>query len=90
MAASKHVLLRGGFVLPVAALELAWRLEAAGHDLRTRDGHLLISEPDRLTAEDVTAIRRWRLHLIAIVEYCDQLPSDRPVHQIPLSRAEGR
>jgi hypothetical protein len=72
MAASDYVTLRGGLVLPVAALQLAWRLEAAGHDLRVDGDDLLISEPDRLTAEDVTAIRRWRRHLIAAVDYCQQ------------------
>jgi hypothetical protein len=69
MGASDFIPLRHGPVVPVAPLQLLLNLEARGFTF-TRDGEVLEVQPyDRLTREDVAGIRRWKAHLIALIEY---------------------
>jgi hypothetical protein len=59
----------GDLVLPVELLLLALDLEDRGFRLR-RDGDDLLVQPfQRLTAEDCRHIRRWKHHLLALVDY---------------------
>jgi hypothetical protein len=65
----RYVLLDGGLAVPVEPLELLLELESRGCHL-TRDGDGLIVEPRRLlTDDDCRAIRRWKPHLLALVDY---------------------
>jgi hypothetical protein len=64
------VTLRGGLTVPAEALQLALDLEARGIPLRTDADHQFIIPRDpTLTEADQVAIRRWRHHLGAIVDY---------------------
>ena len=64
------VTLKNGPTLPVEVIELAVRLEAQGVPLRADANHqFVMPEHPSLTAQDLAAIHRWRLHLGAIVEY---------------------
>ena len=62
--------LRGGLVLPVAAIDLAVELKWRGVHLSVGPQGTLIAEPGCLLTEDDRArIRRWKWHLQAIVTY---------------------
>ncbi len=66
----RFVTLLGGLTVPEAAIQLALELEARGIPLRTDAEHqFLIPSDASLTERDHAAIRRWRQHLGAIVEY---------------------
>jgi hypothetical protein len=74
MANSEHhdryVQLRGGLVLPVEPYLLALQLEERGFAMRRLDNDVLSVQPhDQLTREDCANIRRWKLHLLAVVDY---------------------
>jgi len=74
MASSDHhdryVQLKNGPVLPVEPCVLALELEARGFTMTRMDGDVLNVQPyRRLTAEDCAAIRRWKAHLLSIVDY---------------------
>jgi hypothetical protein len=68
--------LKGGLVVPLDALLLAWSLEDRGATFALDGDELIVDTPQAavLTNEDRMAIRRWRAHLIAIITYC---PLDR-------------
>jgi len=69
-ASNPAVALRGGFVVPVDALLLAWSLENRGAVFAVEGGDLVIDGPTGfLTEADRAAIARWRAHLKAIVAY---------------------
>jgi hypothetical protein len=66
----RYVSLTSGLVLPVEPCLLALDLEARGFTLtREHDDVLSVQPHQRLTPEDCVAIRRWKLHLLAIVDY---------------------
>jgi hypothetical protein len=71
-AASEFVLLRGGLAVPVAPVLFLLGLEARG--LRVgRDGDDLTVGPGYLlTEQNCQGIRRWKLHLLALVDYQPQ------------------
>ena len=65
----EFAVLRGGYAAPVPALQLLWRLEAAGVQMR-RDGEDILVEPlNRLTPADCDGIRRWKQHLLMLLDY---------------------
>jgi hypothetical protein len=66
------VVLRDKPTVPAEALALAWDLEARGFDLQVEAGQLRVRPGQALTAADREAIRRWRVHLLAILAYVDQ------------------
>jgi hypothetical protein len=69
MSASDYVVLRGGLTLPLAALRVAWNLEARGLRLGV-DGDMLTVGPRTLVTDaDREALRRWKPHLLALVAY---------------------
>lgn len=64
------VTLRHGPTLPVEAIELALDLERRGFRMSLDAGQQFqIEPPAALTEADLAAIRRWRLHLGAIIGY---------------------
>ena len=71
---SDHATLVNGPTLPREAIALAVELEARGFDLKVHGDRLLVGPVDQLGPEDVAAIKRWRNHLIALVEYVDAEP----------------
>ncbi len=82
MSAEDFVSLSGGLTVPAAAFELFHDLAThRGLLLRSEAGVLRVSTPDGgkpdLSAEDVTAIKKWKLHLIALIDY--RPPADPPI-----------
>ena len=70
LARPEFVTLKGGLVLPVPAVRLALDLEQRGFRMALdQDQQFTIEPAAGLTDEDRAAIRRWRLHLGAIVSY---------------------
>jgi hypothetical protein len=69
LSASDFVTLIDGPTLPLAAIQLAWSLEDRGVVLSVRDGELLVGPRHLLTEVDREGLRRWRYHIMAIVEY---------------------
>jgi len=64
------VTLKNGPTLPMPAIALALDLERRGFRLSLdADGHVIVEPTATLTETDLAAIRRWRLHLGAIVAY---------------------
>jgi hypothetical protein len=74
---SDVVMLNGGLTLPVAALQLAWSLEARGIHMGIDGDMLTIGPRELLTEADRAVIRRWRLHLLAIVAYAADSGQER-------------
>lgn len=69
-SSADYVLLKGGLSLPLEPLLLGLDLERRGFQLR-REGSdtLVVTPPEQLTADDCTRIRRWKAHLLAILDY---------------------
>lgn len=67
-----YVTLRNGLTVPVEALRLAWALEDRGATLAVAGEDTLLVKPrGLLTDADREAIRRWKLHLLALALYSD-------------------
>lgn len=72
MASSEAVLtLRGGFTVSLAVLRLAWSLEDRGFSLEPLGDRLRVTPPQRLTPDDVAAIRLHRDELLLLASYCE-------------------
>jgi hypothetical protein len=70
LAPVEFVTLKGGVTIPVPALRLALDLEARGIPLATDADHrFVVPKDERLTADDLANMQRWRAHLGAIVDY---------------------
>jgi hypothetical protein len=70
LAPVAFVTLTGGLTIPVPALRLVLDLEARGIPLETDADHqFVVPKDERLTADDLVNIQRWRAHLGAIVDY---------------------
>ena len=66
---SEYVCLRGGFMVPLEPMLLLFELEDRGFKL-TQDGDSLIVRPhSQLTRVDYDRVRRWKAHLLALVNY---------------------
>ena len=73
---SSFITLKGGLVASIEALDLLWNLEARDFAIEAVEGERIrITPPDRLTAEDVAAIRRLKPELLALVRHCDSAPA---------------
>ena len=75
-SSGEYVCLRHGPTLPLDVLRVAWSLEDRGLSLqRTSTGKLLVGPREALTDDDRQQFRRWRDHLLALVDYAsaDQL-----------------
>jgi hypothetical protein len=67
--ADRFVLLRGGLTVPAEAYLLLLELEQRTFTV-TRDGDtLIVRPPDRLTRQDVARIKRWKFHLLLLLDY---------------------
>ena len=70
----RYVQLRNGPVLPVESILLALHLEKRGFTLtREGDDTLSVQPYQRLTTEDCIGIRRWKWHLLSIVDYVPEV-----------------
>jgi len=70
MNSSDFVVLWDGPTLPRAAVELALDLERRGLHLRGEEGDVLFVGPrDRLNDDDRISLRRWKPHLLALLNY---------------------
>jgi hypothetical protein len=80
MTASDFVTLRGGLTLPVAVIRLALDLEQRGLRMTVEDdGATVCVRPrDLLTDADRDEIRRWKPHLIALLQYDADASPPRP------------
>jgi hypothetical protein len=68
-AGSELVFLRGGLVVPSAPYLLALELEERGFTLSQEGDVLVVTPPERLTRIDCQEIRRWKPHLLALINY---------------------
>lgn len=60
---------RGGLTCPADALRLLFDLEGRGFRLEPRGDMLIIQPHAQLTEDDCRQIRRWKLHLLALLAY---------------------
>jgi hypothetical protein len=68
--AAAFVVLKGGLTLPLEALRLALALEDRGATFAVDGEDLVVDGPSGLlTDADQVAIRRWKLHLMAMATY---------------------
>ena len=66
----RYVLLGNGFALPLEPLQLAWELHDRGLHLSREGSDTLVVQPHQsLTLEDRERIRRWKPHLLALLDY---------------------
>jgi hypothetical protein len=66
----RYVQLKNGPVLPVQPVLLMFELQDRGFSLTREPGDVLRVQPwERLTRQDVQAIKRWKWHLLAIADY---------------------
>lgn len=74
-SSERYVTLRGGLVVPVEALQLAWQLEDRGFRIALAgDDALRVTPGSALTEADVALIRQHKPALLAIIAY--QAPDD--------------
>jgi len=65
----RYVMLAGGLAVPIEPYLLLLDLEGRGFQV-TQDGDVLVVCPGtQLTDADCAAVRRWKLHLLALVNY---------------------
>jgi hypothetical protein len=70
--APEFVVLNGGLSVPLPALELLWRLESDGFDIRLNDdGTVLVGPVQRLSTADKDAITKHRDALRVLVRSCE-------------------
>lgn len=69
---SNSLQLRDGPLVRESAVLLALSLESRGHALQSKDEKLTVTEASKLTATDRAAIKENRLHLLALVAYCQE------------------
>ena len=69
-AFDRYVQLKNGPVLPVEPILLMFELQDRGFSLTHESDDVLSVQPwERLTRQDVAAIKRWKWHLLAIADY---------------------
>lgn len=67
----RFVMLRDGPIVPAAAYVLLLDLEARGFSVtREQDTVLVVQPPGQLTPEDCASIKRWKWHLLGLLDYC--------------------
>lgn len=73
----RFVILRSGPVVPVDVLRLVWRLEHAGFMFGLTDEHdVWVSPGSRLTDADRDELRRWKRHIVALLDHFERTPLD--------------
>ena len=72
---SRYVVLRAGLTMPVEPLQLLWTLADRGVRLsRSPEAadRLHVEPASVLTPEDLVAVRRWKQHLLVLLDYADR------------------
>jgi hypothetical protein len=65
----RHVLLRGGLAVPLAPMLLLLDLEARGLQVSRIGDDILVRPAGQLTDADRAALGRWKVHVLALVDY---------------------
>jgi hypothetical protein len=78
---ARYVLLRGGSAVPLEALSLLLDLESRGFSIRRDGADMLIRPGQRLTNADRAALRRWKAHVLQLIDYCAEA-HDSPVPRV--------
>jgi hypothetical protein len=65
----RYVSLRGGLTIPLEPLLLALDLEARGFRLMPDGDSIVVAPFSQLTEDDQRQLRRWKLHVLALLEY---------------------
>jgi hypothetical protein len=65
----RYVVLKGGLAVPVEPLRLLLDLERRNFTLERDDEALVVEPGDLLTEDECRLIRRWKLHLLALIDY---------------------
>jgi hypothetical protein len=71
-SSDRFVLLRGGVVVPVEPFLLLLDLEARGISVSKDSDSISIAPRALLADADRTALRRWKWHLLLLIDYCAQ------------------
>ena len=69
IASDRYVLLRGGLAVPIEPMLLLLELEARGLEVSRAGDDLLVRPPGQLSEQDRAALRRWKAHVLALVDY---------------------
>lgn len=73
----RFVTLQGGMIVPAPAFVLMLDLERRAFTV-SRDGDTFVVGPAaQLTPEDCAAIRRWKHHLLMLLDYCARPDLDK-------------
>lgn len=67
------VTLKGGTIVDLEALRLAWKLEAQGLRLSVSDGRLTVGPRTAITPADDALIRQHRDALVTVVAYAEHI-----------------
>lgn len=68
-ASDRFVVLRGGLMVPLEPMLLLLDLEARGFRI-ARDGSTIkVGPASQLTDDDRDALKRWKPHVLALVDY---------------------
>ena len=71
LTAESFIPLRGGLVVRVEAVRLLLDLEARGVRVERDDDDVLLHAPaHRITDEDRALLRRFKPHVLALIDYC--------------------
>lgn len=68
-ASDRFVLLRGGLATPMEPVLLLLELEDRGFHVAREGADLLVGPQGRLTDDDCRRISRWKLQLLALIDY---------------------
>lgn len=69
--ATETVMLKGGLVVSVDALQVLWSLESRGFEISEAHDLLVVGPKGQITPEDDQAIRAHRDELLLLVRYCE-------------------
>lgn len=73
-ASERYIVLRGGLTIPAEPYLLLLELEARGLTVK-RDGEMVIVTPKgHLTDADRDAIRKWKGHVLSLLDYIASPP----------------
>lgn len=87
-SSERFVTLRTGPAVPVECLRLAWDLEARGCRFAlTSTGRLDVSPRHLLTEADRAGLRRWRDHLVMLLDHFTT--HDMDAHLFPVEASAG-
>jgi hypothetical protein len=67
------ITLRCGWCIPLAALQLAWRLEDQGYTFKLDGPRLLVAPYERLTPDDLTALRAWKADICSLLRHFEDV-----------------